>query len=176
MKILVPVDGSAHSLKALETAADFAKSKQADIYVISVALSIGGMEGHELSPNSRELHDDTQQQRADEAIKTDGEVLKKHEVDVRVSRTLSTSVSIPDAVIDFAKTEQIDLIVLGSRGLSARADSNWAASPMRWLNTVPVLCILSRFRRLRVEFGSCGTGPPDLEHCPGDTGTGVPVI
>jgi nucleotide-binding universal stress UspA family protein len=119
MKILVPVDGSAHSLKALETAADFAKSKQADIYVISVALSIGGMEGHELSPHSRELHDDTQQQRADEAIKTAGEVLKKHEVDVRVSRTLSTSVSIPDAVIDFAKTEQIDLIVLGSRGLSA---------------------------------------------------------
>ena len=118
MKILVPVDGSAHSLKALETAADFAKSKQADIYVISVALSIGGMEGHELSPHSREFHDDTQQQRADEAIKTAGEVLKKHEVDVRVSRTLSTSVSIPDAVIDFAKTEQIDLIVLGSRGLS----------------------------------------------------------
>jgi len=119
MKIMVPVDGSAHSLKALEIAADFAKSKQADIYVISVALSIGGMEGHEISPHNRELHDDSQQKGADEAIETAGEVLKKHEVDVMISKTLSTSVSIPDAVIDFAKTEQIDLIVLGSRGLSA---------------------------------------------------------
>ncbi len=119
MKIMVPVDGSVHSLKALETAAEFAKSKQADIYVISVALSIGGMEGHEISPHSRELHDDSQLKRADEAIKTAGEVLKKHDAGARISKTLSTSVSISDAVIDFAKTEQIDLIVLGSRGLSA---------------------------------------------------------
>jgi len=51
MRVLVPVDGSEHSLKALEIAADFARIKQADIYVISVAPSIGSMEDHERSPN-----------------------------------------------------------------------------------------------------------------------------
>lgn len=29
-----------------------------------------------------------------------------------------TSISVPDAIIDFAETEKIDLIVMGSRGLS----------------------------------------------------------
>ncbi len=32
---------------------------------------------------------------------------------------MSTAVSVPDAIIDFAEAEKIDLIVLGSRGLSA---------------------------------------------------------
>ncbi|MGA2403361.1 MAG: universal stress protein [Syntrophobacteraceae bacterium] len=118
MKILVPVDGSAHSLKALEIAADFARTKQADIYVISVASSIGGMEDHEISPHRRERHEEVIQQRADEAITSAREVLGKQEVDVRIAQTVSTSLSVADAIIDFAQAEQIDLIVLGSRGLS----------------------------------------------------------
>ncbi len=119
MRVLVPVDGSAHSLKALEIAADFARTKQAEIYVISVAPSIGGMEDHEISPHRRERHDEVIQKRADEAIKSALEVLRKEKVDVKISQTLPTSVSVPDAIIDFAEAEQIDLIVLGSRGLSA---------------------------------------------------------
>ena len=119
MKILVPVDGSAHSLKAVEIAADFAKSKQADIYLISVALSIGGMEDHEITPHRRERHDEILQGRADEAIKTADEVLRKQQVGAKISQTVSTTASVPDAIIDFAEAEKIDLIVLGSRGQSA---------------------------------------------------------
>ena len=118
MKILVPVDGSAHSLKALEIAADFAKTRQAEIYVISVAASIGGMEDHEISPHRRERHEEILQERADEAIKAAREVLGRQQVDVRFSQTVSTTVSVPDAIIDFAEAEGIDLIVIGSRGLS----------------------------------------------------------
>jgi nucleotide-binding universal stress UspA family protein len=119
MKILVPVDGSAHSLKALEIAADFAKTRQAEIYLISVTPSIGGMEDHEISPHRRERHEEILQKRADEAIKTAREVLGAQQVGVKISQTVSTTVSVADAVIDFAETEKIDLIILGSRGLSA---------------------------------------------------------
>ncbi len=118
MRVLIPVDGSAYSNRALEVAVDFAKTHQADLYVISVVPSIGGMEDHEISPHRRDRHEEILQQRADEAIKTARELLRDKEVSVRLSQTLSTSVSIPDAVIDFAEAENIDLIVLGSRGLS----------------------------------------------------------
>ena len=118
MKILVPVDGSAHSFKALEIAADFAKTKHAEIFVISVMPSIGGMEDHEISPHRRDRHDEVLQKRADEAIQTARDILMREQVEVKVSRTVPTMVSVPDAVIDFAESEKIDLIVLGSRGLN----------------------------------------------------------
>jgi nucleotide-binding universal stress UspA family protein len=118
MKILVPVDGSAHSLKALEIAADFAKTRQAEIYVISVAASIGSMEDHEISPSRRERHEEILREHAEAAIKVARELLEARQVDVKFSQTVSTSVSVPDAIIDFAEDEQIDLIVIGSRGLS----------------------------------------------------------
>ncbi len=118
MRVLIPVDGSAYSDKALEVASDFAKTHQADVYVISVVPSIGGMEDHEISPHRRDRHEEILQQRADDAIKSARELLRNKEVSVRFSQTLSTSVSIPVAVIDFAEAESIDLIVLGSRGLS----------------------------------------------------------
>ena len=118
MRVLVPVDGSEHSLKALEIAADFARIKQADIYVISVASNVGGVEDHEISPYNRERYDDVIRERADKAVNCACEVLEKEKVDVKISQTLSASVSIPDAIIEFAEAEQIDLIVLGSLGLS----------------------------------------------------------
>ena len=50
MKILVPVDGSIHSMEPSEVGADFIKTKGAEIAVISVVPFIGGMEDHEISP------------------------------------------------------------------------------------------------------------------------------
>src|SRR5208337_3958783 len=103
MRVLVPVDGSEHSLKALEIAADLARIKQADIYVISVASNVGGIEDNEISPYNRERYDDVIRERADKAVNCACEVLKKEKVDVKISQTLSASVSIPDAIIDFAE-------------------------------------------------------------------------
>ena len=118
MRVLVPVDGSEHSLKALEIAADFARIKQADIYVINVASSIGGMPKHQVSPPCGESYQEVTQRRADEAVNCACEVLRKEKVGVKISQTLSASLSVPDAIIDFAEAEQIDLIVLGSLGTS----------------------------------------------------------
>ncbi len=118
MKILVPVDGSAHSLKALEIAADIAKTRRAEIYVISVTASIGGLEDHEISPHRRERHEEIVRELADAAIQKARELLATQKVEVKFSQTVSSAVSVPDAIIDFAEAEKIDLIVIGSLGLS----------------------------------------------------------
>ena len=118
MKVLVPVDGSAHSMEALSVAADLANARKADIFVISVAPSILGMEDHEISPARRDRHMEIAEKRAEDAVSVACDMLKKSGVVCKSAKAISTSVSVPDAIIDFAETEEIDLIVMGSRGLS----------------------------------------------------------
>jgi len=116
MKILVQLDGTEHFLKALEIAGDFAKAKQPEIYVISVLPSIDGMEDHEM----RERYEEMLQKLADEVLKTAREVLGDQQADVKgASLSMSATVPIPDALIDFAKSRDIEAIVMGNRGLSA---------------------------------------------------------
>lgn len=121
MKILVPVDGSVHSMEALKIAVDFVKIKGAEVSVISVVPYIGGMEDHEISPSRRERHMEGFEKRSNEAVKEACNVLSTETVVASCAKTVLTSVSVPDAIIDFAEDEKIDLIVMGSRGLSASA-------------------------------------------------------
>ncbi len=119
MKILVPVDGSAHSMKGLEIAADLARTQQADIFVISVAAGIGGMEDLEIAPARKDRYFETVEKMAQDAVSLACEFLAKEQVASKCAKTVSSSTSGPDAIIDFAENEKIDLIVLGSRGLTA---------------------------------------------------------
>ena len=58
------------------------------------------------------------EKRAEDAVSLACDALKKTGVVSQCAKAISTSVSVPDAIIDFAETEGIDLIVIGSRGLS----------------------------------------------------------
>ncbi|NSW87638.1 MAG: universal stress protein [Syntrophobacteraceae bacterium] len=118
MKVLVPVDGSQHSMEALNVAMDFARMKSAEVFVISVVPFIGGMEDHEISPARRERVMEGIEKRAKDAVKLACDTLYAEGVSTSCSKTIVTSISVPDAIIDFAETEKIDLIVMGSRGLS----------------------------------------------------------
>lgn len=69
MKVLVPVDGSQHSMEALNVAMDFARMKSAEVFVISVVPFIGGMEDHEISPARRERVMEGIEKRAKDAVK-----------------------------------------------------------------------------------------------------------
>jgi nucleotide-binding universal stress UspA family protein len=120
MKILVPVDGSPNSMDALKAASDFVKIKGADILVISVVPTMSdGMADLEISPARRERHMNSMAAVADSAVKQACSLLDSEGVASSCTKTILTSVSIPDAIIDFAVSEKIDLIVMGSRGLSA---------------------------------------------------------
>ena len=76
MKILVPVDGSAYSLKAVETACDLAKAKE-------VAQAKG----------------------------------------VTAEVILATGASPAGEIVQVAKDQQADLVVIGSRGLTGKTRS-----------------------------------------------------
>jgi nucleotide-binding universal stress UspA family protein len=118
MKILIPVDGSKHSAQALRKAIEIAKVKPSDLYVISVAASIGGMEDHEISPLRRARHTEAVEKLAGDAVDKACAILKEADFPCKLCKTIETSISVPDAIVDFAETENIDLIVIGSKGLS----------------------------------------------------------
>jgi nucleotide-binding universal stress UspA family protein len=117
MKVLVPVDGSKYSIEALKIAIDFVKTKNAELSVISVVPYIGG-DDHEISPAKRDRHMDSMTRHADEIVKQACDVLGAEGVTSNCTKTVLTSVSVPEAVIDFAENDKTDLIIMGSRGLS----------------------------------------------------------
>lgn len=121
MKVLVPLDGSANSTEALKVAIDFAKTKGAAISILSVVPYIGGMDDHEISPARRERHMEGLEKRAEEIIQQAMGALAAAGLAEGATRSVIDSASVPDAIIDFAEKQRIDLIVMGSRGLSASA-------------------------------------------------------
>lgn len=118
MRVLVPVDGSKYSMEALKVATECAKTKDAQIHVINVVPFIGGMDDHEISPARRERHMENLEKHADEIVKQAGAALAAEKVVPACARMIVTSLSVPDAIVDFADKEKIDLIVMGSKGLS----------------------------------------------------------
>ncbi|NLI34623.1 MAG: universal stress protein [Deltaproteobacteria bacterium] len=121
MKILVPLDGSEYSNEALQVAIDFARTKGAQISIISVVPYIGGMDDHEISPSRMQRHMEGFEKRADEIINQGWEVLTAAGLEAGSTRSVIESASVPDAIIDYAEKEKTDLIVMGSRGLSPSA-------------------------------------------------------
>jgi nucleotide-binding universal stress UspA family protein len=115
MKILVPVDGSAYSLKAVETACDLAKAQApATIILTAVAVQIAELEeGVYIA----------------EKMKAQAEIALAKAKDVAQAKgftaelLLATGASPADEIVRVAKDQQADLIVIGSRGLAGKTRS-----------------------------------------------------
>jgi nucleotide-binding universal stress UspA family protein len=117
MKILVPVDGSKHSIEALKVAADYAKTKGATICLINVIPHIEALMGIEFLPAERESLAKELEKNADYTIQQACGILAADDV-IAVCRAVVASTSVSDAIIDFAEKENINLIIIGSQGLS----------------------------------------------------------
>jgi nucleotide-binding universal stress UspA family protein len=115
MKILVPVDGSRYSDKALEIAADYAKMKNAEINLISVVPIIETLD-IEVSAARRDDIKKTFENNAERVVKKACGILSAEDI-IAHCKTIVASHSVPDAIVDYAKEEGVDLIIIGSRGL-----------------------------------------------------------
>lgn len=116
MKILVPLDGSKYSIEALHTAIDYAKTKEAELYFLTVTPWLEDVD-LEISASEREMLRKSMEQRGDSIVNkacdiSMGEGVKAY------CKAVVTSISVPEAIIDFAEKEKIDLIIIGSYGLS----------------------------------------------------------
>ena len=115
MKILVPIDGSKNAEEALYTAIELLKAKEGELYLLTVVPSIAGFD--------LELSADSQDQIRNEFEAQGAKVINRacdiaHGEGVKVScKGENTAPSVPEAIVDFAEKEKIDLIVIGTRGL-----------------------------------------------------------
>ncbi|MCX7793437.1 MAG: universal stress protein [Thermodesulfovibrionales bacterium] len=116
MKILVPVDGSKYSEEALKIAIDYAKTKGANICLINVIPYIEGID-LEISASERDRLIKSLEKRGEYIVQQACGILAAEDI-IATCRHIVASVSIPDAIIDYAEKEKIDLIIIGSRGLS----------------------------------------------------------
>jgi nucleotide-binding universal stress UspA family protein len=115
MKILVPVDGSAYSLKAVETACDLAKAQApASVVLTAVATQIPELEEGVYIAEKLKAQ-------AEIALAKAKEVAQAKGIDAAV--ILATGVSPADEIVRVAKDQQADLVVIGSRGLAGKTRS-----------------------------------------------------
>ena len=115
MKILVPVDGSEYSLKAVENACNLAKSQPpSSLVLVAVAIEIP-----ELS-EGRFIYDKMKAQ-AEAALTQAKEVTQKCGT---MSEVLLVSGASPaEEIVAVAKDQKVDLIIIGSRGLAGKTSS-----------------------------------------------------
>ena len=117
MKILVPVDGSKYSEEALKIAADFAKTKGANICLINVVPYIEVLD-LEISAFEKEKLNSSLAKRGDYIVQQACGILTAQDI-ISTCRSVVASDSVHAAIIEFAETEKVDLIIIGTRGLSA---------------------------------------------------------
>jgi len=117
MKVLVPVDGSEYSLKAVESACDLVKTQPSStLILLSVSIQVPELE------EGRYIAEKMKTQ-AEAALAKAKEVAASKEPQVKVAAILATGSSPTEEIVRVAKDEKIDLIVIGSRGLAGKTTS-----------------------------------------------------
>lgn len=114
-KILVPVDGSQHSLKAFRAALDIAKNKNAKIHVLTcLEKEDVGAWYIDKRTNKKIMSD------AKKFAKGFVSKLEKpaSDANVPISFTVLETKSTSNQIITFSNSHKIDLIVIGSHGRS----------------------------------------------------------
>jgi nucleotide-binding universal stress UspA family protein len=118
MKILVPVDGSKYSLEGVKVALDYAKTKGAEIYLMTVTPFVPGLD-LEISAKAMDSLNESMKKRAEDVLSEAQKGLIAAGVAART--TIVSSISAADEILSIAEKEKSDLIIIGSRGLGGKA-------------------------------------------------------
>ncbi len=119
--ILVAVDGSENAMRAAEMAMDLAKRNDANLYVLSViptpvyaATGVQGAVGS--GPVSEEFFD---RAKKDAEAFVGGIVSRAEAQGIKVRGEITENVpSVVEAITEYAQEWRVELIVVGTRGLS----------------------------------------------------------
>jgi nucleotide-binding universal stress UspA family protein len=116
MRILVPIDGSRYSMRSIEVAVDYAKEKISSIYLLTILPISEGID-LELSPVENEHIKEGLRQKGEEILGMGRQILEQKGIS-HIRTALSFASSPGQEIVEFAGRENIDLIVMGSSGLS----------------------------------------------------------
>jgi nucleotide-binding universal stress UspA family protein len=123
-KILVAIDGSGHSMKAAEYAIDLAKDNKAQLIALTVLdiTKIGYAASAFIAPPMHGL-DELEQKRKEaqewlDKVSNLAASQKTNDNDIQFKSQIEESMSVAGTIVEFAENQNMDLIVVGSRGRS----------------------------------------------------------
>jgi nucleotide-binding universal stress UspA family protein len=111
-KILVAIDGSEPSMDAAEYAISISKEYNADLYALYVIRADVDLFG--VHPNSEYTR--TMENEGEKYL--DKVKSKAAEKNIQIKSHIIASINITGGIVDFAEENNIDLIVIGTRGSS----------------------------------------------------------
>ena len=117
MKVLVPVEGSKYSMEGIKVASNYAKSNNAGIYIMTVTPYVADVD-LELSAVERDRLLESMKKRGEDVLEKAVNLLKSFGVSY-IRTVLASSTSPAEEIVNFAGSEKIDLIVIGSKGMGA---------------------------------------------------------
>lgn len=120
-KILVPLDGSEHSKKALDYALDIAEKYSARIKLLTVAQPIVVTESMfstqpMMPPESTVMYVNEIETAHKKILQNAYKKAKEAKPEIKISKQLENGRP-ADRIIEIANTQNFDLIVMGSRGI-----------------------------------------------------------
>jgi len=143
--ILVAVDGSQASTRALEAAADLAVTHGGELHILHVVREMQVP----LTPGLMDAYEKLQRQRQD-VLTSAGEQLinqAKRSVESKGLEAVETDIGAGDpasAIVDYAARNKVDLIVIGHRGHGAIEDLLMGSVSRKVSNTAKTNCLVIR--------------------------------
>ena len=111
-KILIAIDGSDSSMDAADYAISISKQHNAELYALHVIRADVDLFGpHETSEFMTEMRNEGKKY-------MDKVRLKANEKNIQIKTEFISSTNIAGGIVDYAEENNIDLIVIGTRGLS----------------------------------------------------------
>lgn len=120
-KILIPLDGSANSMKVVDYAADLSQKYNSELIILHVLFSQTGFAFHKETAigtiTSSSLNGLTTESKHD-AQKWFNEIIRtKEKMNIQIkTEVVFTVISIVEAILTYAEKENVDMIVIGSKG------------------------------------------------------------
>ena len=117
-KILTPIDRSGYKEKILAYAVSLGKAWGAELTVIHVIDPGHGVPGGRIKEKEREREEEAKREAETLLLNTIDPLVRKEGINIK-KEVIEESDTVEKAIIDYAKKNDIDVIVIGTKGMTA---------------------------------------------------------
>jgi nucleotide-binding universal stress UspA family protein len=117
-KILTPIDRSGYKEKILAYAVSLGKAWGAELTVIHVIDPGRGVPGGRVKEKEREREEEAKREAEVLVLNTIDPLIRKQGINIK-KEVIEESDTVEKAIIDYAKKNNIDVIVIGTKGMTA---------------------------------------------------------